>query len=357
MRERRWPPSNFAKTADLLSERYNARIVFFGVQSEKDLVDDVVTRMKSKDRAINLAGRTTLPQLLGVVKRCSLLVTNDTATMHIAASVGTPIVGLFLVHAFGVETGPYCENAVILEPEISCFPCLHMSKCPHYACLAYIMPEHAVKAAEIAMALKNGEPITADPALFEQSFGNPTMKVKVSRTLFDEHGFYDLRPVFKKPATELEIMARMYRLVLLRQEVGSVSPAELGKYLSENHASASAGETREWAAKKRPVFEKIGQIAGKGVGTIVKARRDYKGGKFEHMKKYAEELAETDYAMELHAMSHPELMVILKMFQTGRGNMAEAPVEAMLERTKILYTEAEETAASMVELLDALTKG
>ncbi len=355
MAERRWPPSNFARTADLLAERWNARIVFFGVHSEKELVDEVISKMKNG--AINLAGRTSVSELVGIVKRCFLLLTNDTATMHVAAAVGVPIVALFLVHAYGAETGPYCENAVVLEPAVACFPCLHQSKCPHYACLAYISPEHAAEAAEIAVALKNGEAPKSDPAKFESSFGDSSRRVRISKTVFDEHGFYDLRPVFKKPAAEQDVLARMYRLEFMRPVVGKCPPDGFKRYLTETHVPPSAGEAAALAARKRPVFDKLAQTAKKGAEIIARARHDHKNGKLDKMKKYADELANTDRSMELHAMSHPELMPIVRMFQVGRGNMAQAPVEAMLERAKLLYAEAEQTATAMVDLLDELAAG
>ncbi|TBR21283.1 MAG: glycosyltransferase family 9 protein, partial [Candidatus Nitrosotenuis sp.] len=146
MKERRWPSRNFAKSADILARRWNAKVALLGAASEKELVDEVAAAMEMPH--INLAGKTSLEQLIGVVKRCGVLVTNDTATMHIAAATGTPIVALFLVHAYGFETGPYCDKAVILEPEIPCFPCLHSSTCPHYACLEYVTPEMVADAAD-----------------------------------------------------------------------------------------------------------------------------------------------------------------------------------------------------------------
>ncbi|MBI3581276.1 MAG: hypothetical protein HY098_04255 [Nitrospinae bacterium] len=310
-----------------------------------------------KNAAINLAGKTDVSRLVGIVKRCFLLLTNDTATMHVAAAVGVPIVALFLAHAYGAETGPYCENAVVLEPDVACFPCLHRSKCPHYACLAYISPEHAAEAAEIAVALKNGEALKSDPAKFERSFGDSSRRVRISKTVFDEHGFFDLRPVFKRPAAEQEVLARMYRLVFMRPDFGKGPPEGFKKYLSETHVPPSAGEAAALAARKRPVFDKLAQTAKKGSETIARARRDHKNGKLDKMKKYADELVETDRLMELHAMSHPELMPIIRMFQVGRGNMADEPVEAMLERAELLYAEAEQTAEAMAELLDELAVG
>jgi ADP-heptose:LPS heptosyltransferase len=343
-KERRWPAVNFARTADLLAEKWGAKIVFFGVESEKPLIDEIISNMASK--GINLAGATTIKQLIGVTKNCFLLVTNDTATMHIAAAANIPIVGLFLVHAFARETGPYCEGAVILEPNISCFPCAHSSTCPHYACMDYITPLHAVKASEMAIDLKNGKTGEPDPAGFE--------KVALSRTVFDKYGFYDLVPILKREATETDIFARIYRILFQRPELGKeAKPHSLLKEL-ENYITMPGEELTAWAEKKQDIFEQLIRFTEDGINLVNKIRLDYKNGKFDKMQNYADSLAKIDETMEVHAMSHPEVSIIVRMFIIGRSNMQNVTVEAMLERGKMLYTDVKVSSDSIVEMLGEL---
>ena len=58
--------------------------------------------------ALNLAGRTTLKQLASLLRAADMMVSNDSGPMHLAAAVGTPVVGIFT-----------CTSAVISGPVIS----------------------------------------------------------------------------------------------------------------------------------------------------------------------------------------------------------------------------------------------
>ena len=96
---RRWYAQSFANLADMLIEKTNARIVIFGVQSEGTVAEEVISHTKNKDQISNLTGKTNLRELARLLEKCDYLVTNDTGTMHLAAAMGTKIVGLFFAHA------------------------------------------------------------------------------------------------------------------------------------------------------------------------------------------------------------------------------------------------------------------
>jgi hypothetical protein len=344
MKERRWPSEKFAQTADILSERWNAKILLFGAASEKELVDEVAAKMLRP--YINLAGGTTLEQLIGIVQRCSLLVTNDTATMHIAAAVGTPITALFLVHAYAAETGPYCEGAVTLEPDISCFPCQHSSQCPHYACLDYITPQNVADAADICIAMKNGHSPEAPDDRFPA--------VRVMTTYFDEMGFLDSRPLKKMPIRENDILGRMYRYLFMRALTNEIS-ADFWKKPLERHCWPEAkDETAKWVEKERVAFRKLAETASEGRQAILQAQRDYKSGRLDKVKLSAKNLVAIDGRIEMAGYANPELMPIVRLFIMGKGNMGDTSIEVMFGQTEMLYTEAKAAAESMIRMLGEL---
>lgn len=95
--EKNWLNERWAEVADSLVEEYNARILFTGSKRERMLVDDIVGRMRHARGAVNLAGKTSLTQLAAVVKRCALVLSPDSGTMHIARAMETPLIGLFTV--------------------------------------------------------------------------------------------------------------------------------------------------------------------------------------------------------------------------------------------------------------------
>lgn len=91
---KRWPAANFAHTADALCGRLQAICAVTGSPSERETVTEV-TRL-AKSQIINLQERgVTLGSLKSVLKRASLLITNDTGPRHIALALGTPVVALF----------------------------------------------------------------------------------------------------------------------------------------------------------------------------------------------------------------------------------------------------------------------
>ena len=117
---RRWPPESFAKIADGLVENLGAKIILLGVNSEKKLSEKIISLAKHKNRITDLAGKTNVDQLTALVSKCSYLITNDTGTMHVAAAVGTTIIGLFFAHAHPYETAPYSPGHLIFHARIPC---------------------------------------------------------------------------------------------------------------------------------------------------------------------------------------------------------------------------------------------
>lgn len=91
---RRWAPENFARVADMLING-GFQVVLTGTASEAEVVGNVQRLMCHP--AVNLAGRTELGVLAGLIRDSRILVCNDTGVSHIAAAVGAPSVVIFLV--------------------------------------------------------------------------------------------------------------------------------------------------------------------------------------------------------------------------------------------------------------------
>jgi heptosyltransferase II len=119
-----WPEERFAALADLFTTRLQAQIVFIGAPSERENAARVLARMQTP-AALNLAGETTMQQLVGLLARCDLLVSNDTGPAHIAAALGRPTLTLFgPTNEF--ETAPTGERAALLRVDgIECARCMH----------------------------------------------------------------------------------------------------------------------------------------------------------------------------------------------------------------------------------------
>lgn len=123
--ERRWPAESFVALSDRLSETFTEiDLVFIGDSSERGYVEEIVSRLASK-RVNNLAGCTTFEQLLFILSRATLVVSNDSGPLHLASVLGAPTVALF-----GPETpllyGPQSSTNITLYKGIYCSPCLNM---------------------------------------------------------------------------------------------------------------------------------------------------------------------------------------------------------------------------------------
>ena len=124
-----WPEERFAELADKLVNEIDTSIVLIGADSERENADRIISQMNSANRAINLAGKTSIAELIGLLARCSLLVTNDTGPAHVAAALGTPTLTIFgPTNEF--ETAPLGLRSSIIRAEgIECARCMHRD-CP-----------------------------------------------------------------------------------------------------------------------------------------------------------------------------------------------------------------------------------
>jgi ADP-heptose:LPS heptosyltransferase len=79
----------------------------------------------------DLVGQTGWKELHDVVGGLDLLLSPDTGTMHLAASLGVPVLAFFLSSAWCHETGPYGAGHHVLQATAACAPCLETAPCPH----------------------------------------------------------------------------------------------------------------------------------------------------------------------------------------------------------------------------------
>ncbi len=146
---KRWPAERFAAVADALSSRCGARIVVFGSPSDERVAREVGAKMTGQP--VILAGRTTLGQLMGLLRLCRLFITNDSGPMHLAAALDVPQLAIF-GSTSEVATGPLNEHARILKNQVDCNPCF-LRECPtDFRCMLGISVEQVVEAAQASLA-------------------------------------------------------------------------------------------------------------------------------------------------------------------------------------------------------------
>lgn len=139
-----WRPHLFGLALANLSKRWPGGVVFIGGREEEAAIAEVIQvyREAGGTSSIkNLAGRTTLNQLAGLLGQCRLLLTNDTGPMHVGVAVATPVIDLSVGHVSFQETGPFGPGHWVVQPELECAPCGFEQVCAHHACKDRISPD------------------------------------------------------------------------------------------------------------------------------------------------------------------------------------------------------------------------
>lgn len=188
-----WPSKYFARLGDELSKNEGAKIILFGHPLEAQLGKDVCNLMDNKP--INAIGKTNIKQLGAMLQRCRYLISNDTLTAHIAAAVGTKVIGIFLSTCLVHDTAPYGEGHLLLQPNLPCQPCTEATLCKELKCRDLISTEMVLSA--LKMDRLNDSELYVDVDLY--------------RTRFDCDGMLECVPVTKRPLTNNDILRYCYR--------------------------------------------------------------------------------------------------------------------------------------------------
>jgi ADP-heptose:LPS heptosyltransferase len=121
--ERRWHANNFKILAEQLCVEHKDKTIYFiGSKTEADYVNDVLANL-SFNNLRNIAGQTTVDELIALIKNAALMITNDTGPMHIALACNTPTIALFGPCAPHQYIWP--DNVRVIYKKVYCSPCVH----------------------------------------------------------------------------------------------------------------------------------------------------------------------------------------------------------------------------------------
>lgn len=141
---KRWPASGFTELASGL-QRAGFHVILVGSPKEKDLCDSIAADAGLTEKHV-LAGLLSLSELAALLAVADRVVTNDSAPLHIAESLGTPVTAMFgpTVPEFGFA--PYLPDSDLHERRgLPCRPCgIHGHRvCPigTHECMEGITPD------------------------------------------------------------------------------------------------------------------------------------------------------------------------------------------------------------------------
>ncbi len=117
---RSWAVERFAEAAARLQNTQGVRIVLLGTPAPRWIGEPFAAAVGTG--LVDLVGKTTVRELVALLRRVRLLLANDSAPLHIAAAVGTPVVGLF-GPTNPARARPYGEGHRVVQAGLACSPC------------------------------------------------------------------------------------------------------------------------------------------------------------------------------------------------------------------------------------------
>jgi lipopolysaccharide heptosyltransferase II len=144
---KRWPAESFAAVVRAVSQQLgNCRWLAFGGAADWQTCEEVARLAGGS--VVNLAGKTSLRQLMALLKLCRAVLTNDSGPMHLAAALGTPVVVPFgstspELTGPGLPGDPHHR---LLKSAAPCSPCFRRV-CPiDFRCMTGITPDRVTSA-------------------------------------------------------------------------------------------------------------------------------------------------------------------------------------------------------------------
>jgi heptosyltransferase-2 len=140
---KRWPARYFGELAQGLAAR-GCAVWLIGSQHDRQIGADIERHSGGVCR--NLCGETTLTEAIDLLASASLVVSNDSGLMHVAAALGKPLIALYGSSSPGF-TPPLSPNARVVKLDLPCSPCFRR-ECPlgHFNCMMQLTPDRVLGA-------------------------------------------------------------------------------------------------------------------------------------------------------------------------------------------------------------------
>lgn len=145
---KRWMPEGFAAVADRLKAHCGVDIVYIGQEEDAPVVHECMKRMKQ--RAYSLLGRTNIRELAGILRQSRLVITNDSAPLHLACAVGAKVLAIF-GPTDPKRYGPTGEFDTAILKKLFCSPCEKAECAQHYECMRLITADEVFDTARMML--------------------------------------------------------------------------------------------------------------------------------------------------------------------------------------------------------------
>ena len=155
---KRWTVEGFSGLINTLLER-KEKVVLIGSSEDEEYTNRILQKVKNENGIVNLIGKTNLRQSFSIIKHSKILISNDSAPVHMAVAFNTPVVEIMgpTVKEFGFY--PF-RNGIVVETEgLSCRPCgLHgHQECPikTHECMTKISVKDVLRAMDDLLGIRS----------------------------------------------------------------------------------------------------------------------------------------------------------------------------------------------------------
>ncbi|MEI8176010.1 MAG: glycosyltransferase family 9 protein [Candidatus Omnitrophota bacterium] len=142
---KRWSAEGFASVCDRLSSEAGVDVLLVGDAHDSKIAQRILSLGKRK--VIDLTGKLSLRQLGALIRRARLLITNDSAPLHIGSALGTPVLAIF-GPTDPAQYGPLSKGDVVLQKNLVCSPCEAAQCRRQHECMGLISSDEVVAKAK-----------------------------------------------------------------------------------------------------------------------------------------------------------------------------------------------------------------
>ncbi len=354
---KRWSARRFAELARLLKDRYAAHLFLLGVEEEAPLGEEF--EKYAPGLAAHLYGKTSIPQVAALLERSQVLVTNDTGTMHIAASVGCPIALVSVGNVHYRETGPYGERHCAIEwrrPSLGRSDFVPGGAEEREA----IRPEQVMHA--VGLLLQRPE---SSPGSFEQSEDSPELNsVDIYVSRFAPDGFLQFYPVIRRPMGERDFVRIAYRAMWLDHLSAADnkrSEYESLRLMLAHFDGPGLATVARWRDALCEAFNQLAALSQEGVKTTEKLLDALKKRQIDRAKQLVAQLMRLDDDMRIFSELHPPCRPLTLIARFERDNLEGADPMKLAETTRGIYracfSRARLTTRKLTKLAGMMEKG
>ena len=124
-----WPAERFSELFDRMADEYHATFVITGVESQRQRAEEIINGTHHRDCFVDMIGKTSLRELVALLRRVDVLVTVDTGIAHLAGAAGCPVLSVVTSSwpKIFCASGEHCRVA---SAQVSCIgrPMCHIAE-------------------------------------------------------------------------------------------------------------------------------------------------------------------------------------------------------------------------------------